>query len=70
MSGWRKASASSINGCVQVHLGTTDDPDILIRDSNDPGGCVLRFTPHEWAAFIDGVRGGEFDMPEETSRHS
>jgi Domain of unknown function (DUF397) len=30
------------------------------RDSKDPGGPVLRFTPSEWAAFLCGVQNGEF----------
>lgn len=32
-----------------------------VRDSKDPSGPVLRFTPAEWAAFTAGVRDGEFN---------
>ncbi len=35
---------------------------IAVRDSKDPGGPVLDFTPAEWRAFIAGVRDGEFDL--------
>jgi hypothetical protein len=34
---------------------------ILIRDSKNPSRPPLSFTPAEFAAFLHGVRGGEFD---------
>jgi hypothetical protein len=34
---------------------------VLVRDSKDPSAVVLAFTPDEWAAFVAGVRAGEFD---------
>jgi hypothetical protein len=34
---------------------------IGLRNSRDPGGPVLRFTPDEWHAFLGGARNGEFD---------
>jgi Domain of unknown function (DUF397) len=56
---WRKATASMGNGnCVEV-AGNAGA--ILVRDSKDKTGPVLTFTPGEWAAFIGGVRNGEFD---------
>jgi hypothetical protein len=40
------------------------DPEgVRVRDSKDPGGPALRFTWHEWKAFIAGVKQGEFDGP-------
>jgi hypothetical protein len=34
-----------------------------VRDSKQQGqGPVLEFTAAEWAAFLGGVRGGEFDL--------
>jgi hypothetical protein len=36
---------------------------IALRDSKQQGsGPVLEFTSVEWAAFLGGVRGGEFDL--------
>ncbi|WP_327048120.1 DUF397 domain-containing protein [Microbispora sp. NBC_01189] len=35
---------------------------IAVRDSKDPEGPALLFTPAEWAAFLDGVRAGEFEI--------
>ena len=34
----------------------------LMRDSRNPDGPVLAFTPAEWEAFILGVKDGEFDI--------
>jgi hypothetical protein len=34
----------------------------LMRDSKNPDGPVLAFTPAEWEAFILGVKDGEFDI--------
>ena len=57
---WRKSSLSTTNGCVEVaFVGDR----IAVRDSKQQGrGPVLEFTATEWAAFLGGVRGGEFDL--------
>ena len=57
---WRKSSLSTTNGCVEVaFVGDR----IAVRDSKQLGqGPVLEFTAAEWAAFLGGVRGGEFDL--------
>lgn len=57
---WIKSSLSFSNGnCVEV----TELPGgtVGVRNSRDPEGPVLRFTPGEWAAFLAGARRGEFD---------
>ncbi|MBK1786874.1 DUF397 domain-containing protein [Prauserella cavernicola] len=36
---------------------------VALRQTSDPGGVVLIFTPSEWDAFLAGVRDGEFDRP-------
>jgi hypothetical protein len=55
---WRKSTLSDPETCVEV----ADLPDggAAVRDSKDPEGPVLRFTPAEWAAFLGGVKSGEF----------
>jgi hypothetical protein len=60
---WKKSTYSSANGsCVEVaHL---QDGGVLVRDSKDPDGGVLSYTPPEWDAFVKGVQAGEFDRPE------
>ncbi len=35
---------------------------VALRDSKDPTGPVLIFTPGEWAAFLAGAKDGEFDL--------
>lgn len=58
---WRKARKSASNGaCVEV--AHTADGRICVRDSKDPSGPVLAFTMVEWAAFVVGVKNGEFDL--------
>lgn len=34
----------------------------LVRNSADPDGTVLVFTPAEWKAFVLGAKAGEFDF--------
>ena len=54
---WVKSSFSFSNGnCVEVAglPGRT----VGLRDSKDPEGPVLRFTPREWRAFV-GPLGSE-----------
>jgi hypothetical protein len=57
---WIKSSLSFANGnCVEV----ADLPDggIGVRNSRNPEGAILRFTPGEWHAFLGGAKNGEFD---------
>jgi hypothetical protein len=57
---WTKSSLSFSNSnCVEV--ANLADGQIGVRDSKDPQGPVLRFTPGEWRAFLGGARNGEFD---------
>ncbi|MFI1184618.1 DUF397 domain-containing protein [Streptomyces sp. NPDC020799] len=58
---FKKATASQggLQECVEV-AGTADGGR-AIRDSQDPSGPVLFFTPGEWAAFADGMAKGEFN---------
>jgi hypothetical protein len=57
---WVKSSLSFSNGdCVEV--ASLPGGGIGVRDSKDPEGPVLRFTPGEWHAFIGGAQNGEFD---------
>ncbi|GIJ78116.1 protein of unknown function [Micromonospora phaseoli] len=52
---WRKSSRSSGNGgnCVEV---AGNLPDVVgVRDSKDPTGPALVFTPAAWRAFVTEV---------------
>jgi hypothetical protein len=54
---WQKSSFSGGHDCVEVGA---DGDQILLRDSKDPNGTVLSFTPDEWDAFVKGAAAGEF----------
>ncbi len=52
---WRWSTASGGGNCVEV---ATRAGAVLIRDSKDPSGAVLSFSPSEWAKFLAGIRAG------------
>ncbi|PPJ09768.1 DUF397 domain-containing protein [Nocardia nova] len=59
---WFKSSHSGTGqDCVEVaHLvGGT----VGVRDSKNPTGPALVFTPDEWDTFTVGVQDGQFEAP-------
>jgi len=54
-----RATASNATGSC-VELGAFDGG-IAMRNSRDPNGPALLYTRDEIAAFIHGVKSGEFD---------
>ncbi|WP_439957724.1 DUF397 domain-containing protein [Micromonospora echinofusca] len=58
---WFKSSRSGPNcdNCVEVAFVTGG---IAVRDSKNPTGPALIFTPDEWDAFVGGTKDGEFDL--------
>jgi hypothetical protein len=59
---WRKSSWSGNNGGNCVEVARNLPLVVAIRDSKDPEGPKLVFTPAEWEAFTAGARAGEFDL--------
>ena len=59
---WRKSSWSGGNGGDCVEVARNLPGAVAVRDSKDPGGPKLVFTPDEWRAFTAGVTAGEFDL--------
>lgn len=77
MNEWHRSSRCDTGSCVEVqfHKSTLSIDNgtcvevascacnqIKLRDSKDPEGPTLSFTPVEWDAFLAGVRNGEFDL--------
>lgn len=56
---WHKSTASSSGACVQVAVV---DESVLIRDSANPNGVVLRLPPAAWSAFLAHARSTDFDL--------
>lgn len=51
---WRKSSASGADGgCVEVAKSKLS---VLVRDSRDRQGTVLKFDPAEWRGFVGRIK--------------
>jgi hypothetical protein len=57
---WRKSRHSNSQGTC-VELAGLPDGAIAVRNSRDPDGPALIYSPAEMDAFIRGARDGEFD---------
>lgn len=58
---WITSRACNNSACVQVaHL---PGGMVALRDSKDPTKPPHIFDSAEWAAFVTGVKAGEFDVP-------
>ncbi|MEV4467202.1 DUF397 domain-containing protein [Micromonospora echinofusca] len=49
---WRKSSRSSTNGGACVEVADNLPGVVGVRDSKDPAGPALIFTPTAWRAFV------------------
>ncbi|MEU1736333.1 DUF397 domain-containing protein [Streptosporangium sp. NPDC020145] len=58
---WRKSSLSSADGGDCVEVASLPEGGHAVRDSKDPSGPALAFTPAQWRSFIGRVRTGAFD---------
>lgn len=58
---FRKSDASDTGGCVEV--AALPGGGVQVRDTKDRAGGTQTYTDHEWRCFLEGVRAGEFDLP-------
>ncbi|WP_454195892.1 DUF397 domain-containing protein [Nocardia sp. Marseille-Q1738] len=59
---WFKSSRSQADAeCVEVAF--LEGGHVGVRDSKNPTGPALIFTPGEWDAFVAGACDGEFERP-------
>lgn len=58
---WRKSRRSGGNGgaCVEV---AAIERTVAARDSKNPEGGILAFSPTEWSAFANRVKNGDLDL--------
>ena len=59
---WRKSSYSGSNGGGCVDVADNLPGIIAVRDSKDPYGPSLTFSPSEWRTLITSVKKGEFGL--------
>jgi uncharacterized protein DUF397 len=56
---WHKSSRSVANGaCVEVAVAPSRT--IQLRDSKNPSGSILSYSPAAWAAFIENIKADRF----------
>jgi hypothetical protein len=60
---WMKSKRSGPTGGNCVEVAFLAGGDVAMRNSRQPDGPALIFTPAEWDAFIGGARDGEFGVP-------
>lgn len=57
---WRKSSRSGGgDNCVEVATNTST---VGVRDSKDPTGPVLAFSPNRWNDFINKAKASQFGI--------
>lgn len=57
---WRKSSYCKTDDCVEVcKVGGT----VLLRNSRDPQGPILKFSTEDWATFIEETRNDAKRLP-------
>lgn len=47
-----------IGACVEVNI---KEDVVIVRNSRKPE-VIIEYTKEEWSVFIEGVKGGEFDV--------
>ncbi|MEV4709896.1 DUF397 domain-containing protein [Micromonospora sp. NPDC049374] len=55
---WRKSTRSGSNGGDCVEVADNLPGVVAVRDSKDPHGPALTFTPTAWTTFLTTTRNG------------
>jgi hypothetical protein len=58
---WKKRSRSGGSGGNCVEVASNLPGVVAVRDSKNPAGPALVFSRGKWAAFLGGVKTGQFD---------
>ncbi|MCP2257247.1 protein of unknown function (DUF397) [Streptoalloteichus tenebrarius] len=59
---WRKSSRSANHGGQCVEVAGNRDGIAALRDSKNPTGPALVFTPATFTAFVESVKSGRLDL--------
>jgi Domain of unknown function (DUF397) len=61
---WNKSSRSgnTTDNCVEVANLVPEQGFVAVRDSKNPTGPALTFTPEAWADFAAATSGGQFNL--------
>jgi hypothetical protein len=61
---WHISTKSASNGGSCVEAGPVLDGSgrVAVRHSKAPDAATIVYTAEEWAAFVGGVKDGEFDF--------
>lgn len=62
-SGARWVASRSCNNSACVQVAHLPGGMVAVRDSKDTAKAAHVFDSAEWAAFVTGVKAGEFDPP-------
>lgn len=63
VASWVTSTYSNNGGdCVEVAVVGDSSGHVPVRDSKDPSGPALTFTPAAWTAFLTGIRQGDFPL--------
>lgn len=58
---WRKSSRSGDSGGNCVEVAGNLPGVVAVRDSKNPTGPALLFSPDAWESFIGNLKSGKFD---------
>ncbi|RBQ16961.1 DUF397 domain-containing protein [Spongiactinospora rosea] len=59
---WHKSSRSQGTSANCVEVARNLPGVIAVRDSKDPDGPKLAFSPSAWSRFITGLKNGDYDI--------